>query len=168
MRRWQKVLLAVDRRLGTGELPTRLELTVARHPVRTGVVCGIVLAVAFIWALSGFDDPGVLFQAALFGAGMGLFLWGAARLTRWQQAYDARTGRYEEARQAAAWKRAEPLSPGAVALRLLGVWVVMSGALWAIGSLDDPPWGLLWSAVFGALIVVVSFTAAWLKQKRSR
>ncbi|MFI1027077.1 hypothetical protein [Streptomyces sp. NPDC020951] len=168
MRRWQRVLSAVDRRLGTGEPPTRLELTVARHPVRTGVVCGIVLAVAFTWALSGFDDPGVLFQAALFGAGMGLFCWGAARLARWQQAYDERTGRHEEARQTVARKRAEPLSPGAVVLRLLGAWVVLSGVFWVIGQLTDTRGGILWALVLGAMPLMAAFTAAWLKQKRSR
>lgn len=79
MRRWEKALLAVDRVLGTGEPPSRLEFAAARHPVRVGVTSGTVMAVLIAAALSGFDNPVVLFQAALTGAGVGLLGWAACR-----------------------------------------------------------------------------------------
>ncbi|MEU9432275.1 hypothetical protein [Streptomyces sp. NPDC048252] len=166
MRRWEKALLAVDRVLGTGEPPSRLELAAARHPVRVGVTSGTVMAVAFAAALSGFDDPVILFQATLLGAVLGLLLWAACRNARWLHAYYTRTGRYEEVRQKAL--RAKPLSRRAVILRILGAWVVTSGMFWLIAPHKDLPRGWLWSPAFGAGLLAFCYAATLLKQKRSR
>lgn len=166
MRRWEKALLAVDRVLGTGEPPSRVELAAARHPVRVGVTTGTVMAVLIAAVSSGFDDPVILFQATLMGAGLGLLLWAACRSTRWLHAHYVRTGRYEEVRQKAL--RAKPLSRRAVTLQMLGTWVVTSGMFWLIAPYKDLPRGWLWSPAFGAGLLAICYAAALLKQKRSR
>ncbi len=168
MRAWVKALLAVDRRLGTGEPPTRVEVAVARHSVRSGVVFGSVLGLGFVWALSGFGDPGVWVQAVLLGAVMGFFVWGACRLARWQHEYDARTGRLEEARQAAVRGSAEPISPTRAVLLSLGVWVISSGVYWVIGPLINIPRSLPWCASLGAVLTTSVIISAWLKRRRFR
>ncbi|MFE6825509.1 hypothetical protein [Streptomyces sp. NPDC057690] len=166
MRRWEKALLAVDRALGTGEPPSRVELAVARHPVRFGVATGTVMAVLIAAVLSGFDDPMILFQTSLIGAGLGLLGWAAGRNARWLHAYYTRTGRYEEVRQKAL--RAKPLSRRAMLLRVLGVWVVASGVFWVIGPRMDTPRSLPWAATYGALVATASATGAWLRLRRLR
>ncbi|MCX5370294.1 hypothetical protein OG613_15015 [Streptomyces sp. NBC_00015] len=166
MRRWEKALLAVDRVLGTGEPPSRAELAAARHPVRVGVTSGTAMAVGFAATLSGFDDPVILFQATLLGAGLGLILWAACRNARWLHAHYVRTGRYEEVRQKAL--RAKPLSRRAVILQMLGAWAVTSGMFWLIAPYKDLPRGWLWSPAFGAALLAFVYAAASLKQKRSR
>ncbi|MFG3031777.1 hypothetical protein ACGFZJ_25050 [Streptomyces sp. NPDC048253] len=166
MRRWEKALLAFDRVLGTGEPPSRLELAAARHPVRVGVTSGTVTAVLIAELLSGFDDPVILFQATLTGAGFGLLAWAACRSTRWLHAYYMRTGRYGEARQKAM--RAKPLSWRAMILRMLGAWVVASGVFWLIAPYQDIPRGWLWSPAFGAGLMAISCVTTWLMQKVSR
>ncbi|WP_234438162.1 DUF7660 family protein [Streptomyces sp. 303MFCol5.2] len=166
MRRWEKALLAVDRVLGTGEPPSRVELAAARHPVRVGTICGTAVAVMITAALSGFGDPVVLLQAALTGAGLGLLAWAACRNARWLHAHYTRTGRYEEVRQKAL--RAKPLSRRAVILQMLGVWVAASGMFWLIAPHKDLPRGWLWSPAFGAGFLAFVYAAALLKQKRSR
>ncbi|GGQ45776.1 hypothetical protein Saso_03330 [Streptomyces asoensis] len=166
MRRWERALPAVERRLGTGEPPTRLEVAVARHPVRTGAVCGGVLWVAIVWALSGFGDAGVWLQTGPVGAGVGFLTWGACRLARRQQTCDERTGRAEEARRVAARKREAPLSPGVAVLLSLGWWVVSSAVFWVVGPLLDIPRTLPWAATYGALLTTVSVTGAWLRRRR--
>ncbi|MGW6921837.1 DUF7660 family protein [Streptomyces sp. NPDC054950] len=166
MRRWEKALLAVDRVLGTGEPPSRLELAAARHPVRVGVTSGTVMAVLIAAALSGFGDPVIVFQASLIGAGLGLLGWAACRNARWLHAHYVRTGRYEEVRQKAL--RAKPLSRRAMILRILGAWVVTSGMFWLIAPYKDLPRGWLWSPAFGAGLLAICYAATLLKQKRSR
>ncbi|MDQ0580705.1 hypothetical protein [Streptomyces rishiriensis] len=164
MRRWEKALLAVDRVLGTGEPPSRLELAAARHPVRVGVTSGTVMAVLIAAALSGFDDLVILFQATLTGAGLGLLLWAGCRNARWLHAYYARAGRYEEVRHKAL--RAEPPSRRAMILRVLGVWVIASGAIWVMGPFVDIPRSLAWAVSFGALVATVGATGTWLQRRR--
>ncbi|WP_159401389.1 hypothetical protein [Streptomyces maremycinicus] len=166
MRRWEKALLAVDRVLGTGAPPSRLELAAARHPVRVGATSGTVMAVSIAAVLSGFDDPVVLLQAASTGAGLGLLVWAACRNARWLHAYYTRTGGYEEVRQKAL--RAKPLSRRAVTLRVLGAWAVLSGMFWLIAPHQDLPRGWLWSPGFGVVALALSCVAAWLKRKGSR
>ncbi|TQJ52684.1 DUF7660 family protein [Streptomyces sp. SLBN-115] len=166
MRRWEKALLAADRVLGTGEPPSRVELAAARHPVRVGVASGTVMAVLIAAVLSGFDDPVILFQATLTGAGLGLLLWAACRNARWLHAYYLKTGRYGEARQKAM--RAKPLSRRAVILQMLAAWAVTSGMFWLIAPHKDLPRGWLWSPAFGAALLAFVYAAALLKQKHSR
>ncbi|MFD9319814.1 hypothetical protein ACFWDQ_19375 [Streptomyces sp. NPDC060053] len=166
MRRWEKALLAVDRVLGTGEPPSRLELAAARHPVRVGVTSGTVMAVLIAAALSGFDDPVILFQTTLIGAGFGLLAWAACRNARWLHAYYMRTGRYEEVRQKAL--RAKPLSRRAMTLQMLGAWAVTSGMFWLIAPHKDLPRGWLWSPAFGAGLLAICCATTWLMQKLSR
>ncbi|MEU9267610.1 hypothetical protein [Streptomyces sp. NPDC048251] len=166
MRRWEKALLAVDRVLGTGEPPSRVELAAARHPVRVGMTSGTVMAVLIAAVLSGFDDPVILFQATLTGAGLGLLLWAACRNARWLHVYYVRTGRYEEVRQKAP--RAKPPSRRAMISRVLGVWVVASGVFWVMGPLLDIPRSLPWAATYGALLTTGSVTGVWFKRRRLR
>ncbi|MER5192972.1 hypothetical protein ACWD3J_04100 [Streptomyces sp. NPDC002755] len=166
MRRWEKALLTVDRVLGTGEPPSRLEVAAARHPVRVGAASGTLMALVIAAALSGFDDPVILSQAALIGAGLGLLGWAVCRNARWLHAHYARTGRYEEVRQKA--QQAKPLSRRAMSLRMLGAWVVTSGMFWLIAPLQDIPRGWLWSPAFGAGLLAITCATSWLIQKLSR
>ncbi|MEU1190094.1 hypothetical protein [Streptomyces sp. NPDC005859] len=166
MRRWEKALLAVDRVLGAGESPSRLEVAAARHPVRVGVTGGTAMAVLIAAVLSGFGDAVVLFQAALTGAGFGLLAWAACRNARWLHAYYVRTGRYEAAQQKAV--RASSLSRRAIILRMLGAWAVASGMFWLIAPHQDIPRSWLWSPAFGAGLLAISCATTWLIQKLSR
>lgn len=124
------------------------------------------MAVVIAAALSGFDDPVILFEVTLIGAGFGLIAWAACRNTRWLHDYYTRTGRYEEVRQNAL--RAKPLSRRVVILRMFGAWAVTSGMFWLIAPHKDLPRGWLWSPAFGAGLLAFVCAAAWLKQKRSR
>ncbi|KQX82309.1 hypothetical protein ASD48_03155 [Streptomyces sp. Root1310] len=121
-----------------------------------------------VWALSGFGDPDVWLQAALTGVGVGFLVWGVCRLARWQHAYDEKTGRAEEARQAAARNRVEPLSPAVAVLLSLGGWVVASGVFWVIGPRMDIPRSLPWAATYGTLLTTASVAGAWLQRRRLR
>ncbi|MDR6979890.1 hypothetical protein J2X68_006627 [Streptomyces sp. 3330] len=167
MRDWQKVLLALDRRFGSGQPPSRLEVKVARHPVRAGVIFGAVLAASIAWTLSGSDDPVVLLQASLIGAGMGVLCWAALRAARWQHAYDERTGRFDTARQQDRRAELKAVSPTRRALLLAGKWLVISSAIWMISPLIDMPRSIPWAALSGILFVGAVITAGWIKRTRS-
>lgn len=166
MQDWKKVLLAVDRFLGSGQPPTRFEVTLARHPVRTGVICGAVTATLVAWALSGSGDPVVLLQAALTGVGVGFFCWAVIRLSRWQHAYYERTGRFDVTRQKARQTQVETISPKTQVLLLAGGWMAISGIFWVISPLIDMPRSVVWSAFFGALLLGAAIAVEWIRKKR--
>ncbi|MFI5796157.1 hypothetical protein [Streptomyces sp. NPDC051677] len=166
MRDWKKMLLAVDRFLGSGQPPTRFEVAVARHPVRVGVICGGVMTALVALALSDSGDPLVLLQATLTGIGVGFFCWAASRLSRWQYAFYERTGRFDVARQQDRQAEAETISPQTQVLLLVGGWIVLSGVFWLVSPLIDMSRSIPWSALFGALLLGAAILVEWIKRER--
>jgi len=70
MANWRRsladALWALDRALGGQRPPTRIQKSVARHPIGTSLFIAVPFAL-FFWALAGADDPGDPFAAVVGG-----------------------------------------------------------------------------------------------------
>jgi hypothetical protein len=164
--RLRRAFLEFDRRFGGAEPPPRVQVFLARHPVATGVVGGVVSGLLCAWALSAFDDLRLMLQAVLWGLGAGLFFWLLCRFERRRQAHYERTG---------GWRSA-PLSPvahEALPLWLEGVlwissWSICTAVLWLVGQLRDPPRSWLWSAVYAGILIIAGWAARLVRERGRR
>ncbi|WP_369253825.1 hypothetical protein [Streptomyces sp. R35] len=159
----QRAYLKFEQRFGVNELPPRAQVFMAHHPVGTGTLVGVVTGAVLAWALSAFDDPGLLFQAALVGLGMGLFIWLSCRVERWRQAQYARLEQAPSSPPAPVVSNPDP--PWFGAALWICVWVIGTAFLWLVSRLSGTPNVWLSSASIAALATVSAWGARVVKRR---
>ncbi|MBV1937867.1 hypothetical protein KUF83_15025 [Streptomyces sp. BV286] len=161
----RRAFLKFDRRHGGAEPPPRVQVSIARHPVRSGVVFGVLQGLLFVWALSGFDDPERVLQGVLSGLGTGLLCWLFCRFERRRQAHYERTGGFRPA------PPKPPLqAPPPVWFQGMVLWICH----WAFFTVFlrlwmwhfDSPSGWLGSAVLAGITVMALWAIHLAKHRR--
>ncbi|MGW3650196.1 hypothetical protein [Streptomyces sp. NPDC000878] len=159
----KRAFLKLDHRFGGSVPPPRAQVFVARHPVGTGIVVGVVNGLLFAWALSGFSDTERMFQAVLVGLGFGVFLWLLLRVERWRQTEYLRAGGFPPAGTAPPVSDALPV--WFEGLLWICAWAAGTVLLWLANRHSEPPRSWLWSAVFAGVAVIAGWAARLAKQR---
>jgi hypothetical protein len=141
---------------------------VARHPVGTGTVLGVVNGLLLAWVLSAFADPGRMLQAVLWGTGAGLFFWLVCRAERWRQAHYEKTGGFRSSSPAPPVREEDLLPVWFEGLQWVCVWTVITVLLWLAGQLRTTPSDWPTSAFLAGLVVVAGWSARQVKERRRR
>ncbi|MDN0200985.1 hypothetical protein [Streptomyces sp. S.PNR 29] len=164
----KRAFLKFDRRFGGTEPPPRAQVFLARHPVGTGVVLGVVNGMLLAWVLSAFDDPGRMLQAVLWGLGVGLFFWLLCRVERWRQAHYERTDGFRPTPAAPPVPEQDRPPVWFEGVHWLCLWGALTVLLWLAGRLKDPPNDWPTSAILAGVAVIGSWGARLLKERRRR
>ncbi|MFH8467406.1 hypothetical protein [Streptomyces sp. NPDC017991] len=165
MERLRQAFLRFDRRHGGVEPPPRVQVFIARHPVGSGVVQGVLQGLLFAWALSGFDDPRRMLQAAVVGLVAGLFTWLVCRFERRRLAHYERNGGF---RRPPPLLASDELPVWLEGLLWISHWVIFTVCMWLIGQLRDPPYSWLRSSILAGFMIIGGWAARRYRDRRRR
>ncbi|MFJ2263981.1 hypothetical protein ACIOKD_37790 [Streptomyces sp. NPDC087844] len=165
MERLRQAFLRFDRRTGGAEPPPRVQVFIARHPVGSGVVHGVLQGLLFTFVLSGFDDPRRMLQAVVLGLVAGLLTWLACRFERRRQAHYERNGGFRWPPPLIASDEPPVWLEG---LLWISHWAVFMVCVWLAGQLRDPPYSWLRSAVLAGAMIIGGWAARRYRDRRRR